>query len=533
MKKIISLILALMVVLSSVSCFALEATVHQSEHNVYVEGRVENYNPSATMAYTLTVGDNVIYVGQFKSVDFENGNYSFKFKHSGDLENALINIKYGNEEVTTSVIKSTDTSKIIEADVYVTDKSDRNFVKETEIEVPTKVLPEETLNNGVVLPTRTYTSDYVRENRSGLKAVVNLKNKFGFEENLSVLVAAYDENNKLLECKLETVQADYGEDGKLQRIETAEIEVPENTFNAKAFCWSSNNLMPYSKEADGVLKNIDIFCIGDSYCSSYGRAYYPSGGWGDFVDDYLNSEYVTVKNLGVGSAWVNSIISSTDDPIYQNNIAQELEPTKGMYGWDTWKNMKADPDFNEGDYIIVSLGLNDMYREAPNGLTPLEWFAKGMEFMVKDAINEGVNIILCSSMPCTGLKKQEIQIPFDEKAKEIANKYGNTYLDVCESVFAGYREELGFVDNMPWEEQVKLQEKIYARYYLLRDALADPNHEFHLTQEELENHARKDLRPSSDKGKNNHPNLRGADNMAYHMINLLKDTNSDLRFYIR
>ena len=105
---------------------------------------------------------------------------------------------------------------------------------------------------------------------------------------------------------------------------------------------------------------------------------------------------------------------------------------------------------------------------------------------------------------------------------------------MCNSVFEGYRKEYNFIEGVtPYSEQLIIQDAIYAKYYLVRDALADENHEFHLSEIELKNHARSDLRPSSDKGKNNHPNLRGADNMVYHMIELLKQSNSDLRFYVR
>ena len=534
MKKIILYLLTLTLIASSLPCFALEATVHETQGNVYVEGKVDTYVKNAPLTYTVAVGDEVVYVGQYKGVELENGTYSFKFKNTENLENAVINLKYGNEEVSTSILKQTNTSQIIEADVYVTDASDRNFTTVNEVEVPVKVIEQTTLANGTTLPERTYESDYPRESRSGLKAVVNLKNKFAYEENITVMVASYDINNKLLDCQFKPVKVEYGENGKTQKIETEVVDVPVNTHKAKAFCWSATTFIPYGKEADSTLSDIDIFCIGDSYCSSYGRAYYPGAGWGDFVADYLNSEYVTVHNLGVGSAWVQAIMSNTNDPIYQNNLIQGNEPTKGMYGWDVWKNMKADPSFNEGDYIIVSLGLNDMYREAPAGLTALDWYAMGIEEMVKDSQKEGVNIILCSSMPCNGLKKQSIQIPFDDKAKEIANNYGVTYLDVDGAVFEGYRKEYNFIEGVtPYSEQLIIQDKIYAKYYLVRDALADENHEFHLSEEELKNHARSDLRPSSEKGRNNHPNLRGADNMVYHMIELLKQSDSDLRFYVR
>ena len=214
MKKLILCSLILTLITSSFPCFALEATVHQTTDNVYVEGKVGTYIKKAPLTYTVAVDDEVVYVGQYKGIDLENGTYSFKFKNTQNLENAVINLKYGDEEISTSMLKHTDTNQIIEADVYVTDKSDRNFTTVNEVEVPVKVLEQTTLANGTTLPERTYESDYERESRFGLKAVVNLKNKFAYEENIVVMVASYDINNKLLDCQFKPVKAEYGEDGK-------------------------------------------------------------------------------------------------------------------------------------------------------------------------------------------------------------------------------------------------------------------------------------------------------------------------------
>ena len=74
--------------------------------------------------------------------------------------------------------------------------------------------------------------------------MVNLKNKFAYEENITVMVASYDINNKLLDCQFKPVKVEYGENGKTQKIETEVVDVPENTHKAKAFCWSATTLIP-------------------------------------------------------------------------------------------------------------------------------------------------------------------------------------------------------------------------------------------------------------------------------------------------
>ncbi len=533
MKKAIALLLGAIMMLSSVSCFAVEATHNELHKNVYVEGKVKEYIEDKELVFTLTVGDEIVYVNE--GVVNKDGTYKIKFYHTGSLDDAKINVKYADEDVTTSVVNVSATSQIIEADVYVTDKNDKSYDAEIDKTIPKKTYAEKTVN-GVTLPYREYTSVYAPETRDGLKAVVNLKNKFAFEDKVTVMVAAYDINNKLLGCKIEKFDVMYGYNGEKQVVETADVVVPEGTVTAKAFCWSStSDLFAYGKEADGTLPKVDIFCIGDSFCQDYlDRTWYPESGWGTHLIDYFNEEYVTVKNYGKSGGWAQSIMSNTNDPIYQNNIAEGKEPTDGMYGWGYWNKMLNDNDFSEGDYIIVSLGLNDTYLKGPNGMPAVDWYGMGIEEMVKSAQKNKANIILCSPM-----LRASVEAPTETRAlitrtEEIANKYGVTYLNVNDALEAQYAEEFGYVKGETTEaEKEKIVREIYSKYYLDRDALKDKNHEFHLTDEERANHMQSTMKDEHTDGLNSHPNLRGADNMARWIAVLLKDTDSDLRFYVK
>ncbi len=536
MKKALCLLLGLLMVLSSVTCFAaVDAEVHETMNNVYVEGEVGQFNPENNML-TLTIAkDNeILYIEEYEIG--EDGKYAIKFKCGGNFDGATLKVRYADEDVTSSVVKATVTPQIMEADVFVTDTNDKSFDLVID-KTPAKVsYPEKTVN-GETLKAREYVSVYAPENREGLKAVVNLKNKFANEDKVAVMVAAYDENNKLLDCKIENIDVEYGLNGETQVFETAVIDVPEKTVKAKAFCWNNTtNLIPYGNENDGNLPKVDIFCIGDSFCQDYkDRTWYPESGWGTHLKDYFNEDYITVTNYGTSGGWAQAIMSNTNDPVYQANIAAGKNPTSGMYGWNDWADMLKDSKFSEGDYIIVSLGLNDSGKPGPDGMSAAEWYAMGIEDMVKSAKENGANLILCSAMLRADMKQPSATQALVDRTEEIAKKYNLPYLAVSDAQAKQYSEEFGYdlTKSYTAAEQETYLAQIYSKYYLDRDALKDPNHEFHLSDAERANHQQSTMYDSHATGRNSHPNLRGADNMARLIAKLLKDTNSDLRFYVK
>lgn len=535
MKKLVSLVLMAAMVLSSVSVLgAATATQHEIENNIFVEGKVEKFNAENNMlTLTISKDNQLLYIEEYEIG--ANGEYSIKFKHQGDLEGAQLKVKYADEDATASVVTATSTTKLMEAEVFVADENDRGFDLDVDTSVQTIQIEEKEVN-GVVLPAHTYTSDYANPQRSGLKAVVNLTNKFGYADKVDVMVAAYDENNKLLACKLDSVDVEYGFNGENQVLETAVIDVPEGTVKAKAFCWNSvTSLIPYGEEADGALPKVDIFCIGDSFCQTYGRTFYPESGWSGHLIDYFNKDLVTVTNYGTSGAWAQAVLSNTNDPKYQSNIAAGLAGTYEMYGWNDWAEMEADPKFSEGDYIIVSLGLNDSGKPGPDGMAAVDWYGLGIEEMIARAKAKNVNIVLCSGLLRANMWHPEGTQELVDRTEEIAKAYGIPYLPVSDAQAQQYAEEFGYEVGKSYTtaEALEFENKIYSKYYLYREAFKDPNHEFYLTDAERANHSQDAMKDSHSSGKNSHPNLRGADNMARLMAELLKNTDSDLRFYVK
>lgn len=535
MKKLVSLLLVAVMILSSVSVFAAEATHHKIENNIFVEGKIEQFDPENNML-TLTIAKDgqLLYIEEYEMDG--NGNYAIKFKLEGDLAGAQLKVRYADQDVTNSVVTATSTSQIMEAEVFVADQSDRSYANNLDTSVQTITFKETTLSDGTVLPEHTYTSDYAIEERSGLKAYVNLTNKFGNADKVAVMVAAYDENKQLLACEIENIDVAYGYNGENQVLETAVIDVPENTASAKAFCWNSTaKLTPYGKEADGTLPKVDIFCIGDSFCQTYGRKFYPESGWGGHLIDYFNKDFVTVTNYGTSGGWAQAILSNTEDPVYQANVAAGKNPTSGLYGWDDWKDMENDSKYSEGDYVIVSLGLNDSGKPGPDGMSAVDWFEQGLETMIEKAKAKGVNLIICSPLLRANMWQPEGTQIMVDRAQQVAAEYGIPYLPVCDAQAKQYSEEFGYDLDATYtaaEQEVYLSQ-IYSKYYLDRDALKDPNHEFHITDVERANHSQNSMYDSHATGRNSHPNLRGADNMARLMAQLLKNTDSNLKFYVK
>lgn len=547
MKRLLSLMLAIAVVLTSVAAFAEPlATKHEVQNNVYVEGTVGGYVAGGKLRLTITDGEDVVYVGEYADAVKGDGSYAIKFKHTGDLSNAEINVKYAAEDVTSSTVEATATTAVLEAEVMVTDSSDRAFDSDVDQSIPSHTFAEDTTTNSALgetytLNEHTYQSDYEVPEREGLKAVVNLKNKYAYETEFTLMVAAYDENKKLLDCKIDTIEAAYGENGEAIVYDSAVINVPEGTKYAKAFCWSAANLIPYGKEADGELPVVDIFCVGDSTGDTWLRRWYPQAGWGTYLQDYLNADYAKVyygengKTYCTSGAWAQSILNNPDDSLYGSG---------SFWGANNWGKMEANERYSEGDYVIVCLGINDQSKQDADGkYTSLQWYEMGIEEMIKRTKASKTNIIICSAMPNGSTTLHSGRATFNAAAKAIADKYGVPYLDFSEKMMEVYSE-------------FETASEVLQNYYLDRDTLmADPESNplgFGLTADEIANHGNESIRgilntqdgnyyytksdgtrSITDGDDSTHPNIRGANLACQKIVECLKESDSPLRFYVK
>lgn len=518
MKRLISFVLSGAMLLSSIPAFAApEATKHDVQNNVYVEGSVGDYVAGEKLMLTLTKGEEVVYVGEYSDAVKANGSYAIKFKHAGDLTGAEINVKYAGEDVTNNAVEATSTPQILEAAVVVADSKDRTFDMEVDTTMPEYTFDKEYSYGGTKYDTKehTYKEDFEIAERSGLKAVVDIKNKFAYEPEFTLMVAAYDVNGKLLDCVVETKQAQYAENGEIISAETAEIAMPEGTASAKAFCWSAgSSLIPYGKEANGELEKITIFCVGDSTGDTWPRKWYPQAGWGTYLQDYFNEEYATVyydangETFCTSGAWAQSIMDNPDDARYSTD-------GKGFYGKGNWQKMEKI--WKPGDYVLVCLGINDSAEGDKDGkYTDLEWFAMAYQEMADRAKAAGVNLIFLSAT--ASATDQTSREKFNAVAKKVAEDNGLVFLHHAEKMV---------------EEFNKSPETIVEDYFLDGPTFLKSVEEggYGLIQEEVDSHGNEAI--LAGRQDTTHISIKGANLACQKIVECLAESNSPLRFYVK
>lgn len=527
MKKVISLVLALALVLTSMSAFAAPtAEKHDVQNNVYIEGKVGAFVEGEKLLLTLTKGEEVVYVAEYNNVVKVDGSYVVKFKHTGDLDGAEVNVKYAGEDVTSGAVKATSTTQIMEADVFVTDALNRNFNLDIDQSIGSYTF-DAAKNGEYQLNEHTYQEDYVIPAREGLKAVVNLKNKFAYESGMDIMVAAYNEAGKLLDCYIEHIDSvNYAENGETFVYDTAEFAVPDGTASAKAFCWSSvNSLIPYGKEGNGILPKVTVFCIGDSTGQTWNRKWYPQAGWGTYLQDYLDPEYATVYNNCTSGAWAQSIMNN---PLDKRNPANG---GSGFWGQGDWQEIEAK--WKEGDYVLVCLGINDAGEGDVDGLySDTEWFGLAYKEMIKRAKAAGVTIIFMSATP-SAASTQSTRADFNAVAKQLAEENGLVYLDHASKMLEVFAQS---------------PDTIAQDYYLHRATFLKPVEEggFGLNADEIASHGNESIRGTlADDGKyyyngkatsgvdTTHISIKGANLACQKIVECLKESDSPLRFYVK
>ena len=156
---------------------------------------------------------------------------------------------------------------------------------------------------------------------------------------------------------------------------------------------------PYIKSASMRFNRKDttakVYLVGDSIVQSYNTTY-PIQGWGHYIGDYLNDN-ITVENRAT-SGW------TTDHYLYPDGVytrtdgvteyGTELTTSKGSkktvgesQRYKIWSNIKSE--LQSGDYVIISLGIND----SGSGNVPAERYLENITTMYNDATAKGATVI--------------------------------------------------------------------------------------------------------------------------------------------
>lgn len=327
MKRVLALVLAFcMMIPFAVFAEPTEvstANISGTTYNVYIEGETNAKDVSVMLRNED--GTDVAYVDQLNP-DAGNGKYVAKFKFNGNIDN------YG---------------------IYVRDNSTGEDVSAS---VKTAVAKDElytaSLDVSVDAPDRTYIAE-----GDAVKVSVEIKNKYGDNATMKVLVAGYGKNGELKGVKTTSVSALF-DDLSAVKDGTTSFEVPADAEKVKVFIWNdTETLIPVapSKMLVNEEKAITVHLAGDSLCQTYGTSVYPREGWGTYLKDYL-ADGVNVNNAAVasrstscflwgeaknkGAAYINY-----EDSRWYKNILQKSKP---------------------GDYAIISFGINDLWQSGSN-----------------------------------------------------------------------------------------------------------------------------------------------------------------------
>jgi len=340
MKKVLCLMLCLMMIMSSVSTMAatkeLGAYSDVYATNVYIEGKADFGGQIATIL--LEKGDSVGYINEIMTDT--DGSYKLKFKFDGDLTGYAIKVR---DSESSEDITNTLTTAFARKDVYSLD-IDLNVG-----------------NNDVM--------HYISEG-DYLNIIADIDNKYGDNAKVSVMIAAYDENNKLLSVKSKTLNIGYEDFDTTKNVDFSDIQLPEGTVKAKAFAWQDTvDLMPLTEEEvkksfDGNLTFVNKNADPDDnwVVGLAGASTVHAGQYAAFLYQYYATRYpdknIVILNKGAAGCTAGDIynrmpwdIFNEDDPLGYG-ACDEIAIMVGANDSNYWKytHGKMEDDEYESYY---------------------------------------------------------------------------------------------------------------------------------------------------------------------------------------
>ncbi len=308
--------------------------------------------------------------------------------------------------------------------------------------------------------------------------------------NKPSLITALYENNRLSEVSVQTL-----EELPLKNISEVALEkpisLPENIENAevRVMIWGEN-LLPLCNIFTSNMPETSLFIVGDSIASYYGEEAYPQTGWGQVIGTRFNS-YVTVKNKAKGGRSTRTYLDNTDDPVYWGTFENEIKP---------------------GDYVLVSLGINDS-GAVKDRYTTIEQFEENYRRFAALIREKGANPIFASPIVCP--YSSPITKTFGDRAdsvKKIAAEENVPFLDVNGYLYDEFT-------NINDAEAVR---ENYFLYKLVEQG--------YITEAQRANHVNTGIK---DNGYDfTHLSVKGANHVADVTAELLKNVGCDLAKYL-
>ena len=534
MKKTLVKILALMLVLSmafSVSAADFEAGKHADTSVVNIKGKIPaeklDGNAVVTVAIVEDLGlptERVAYAKELKLN--EAGMFEDKFKCEAS-DNSVLKVCYKGEVINEDLIEADidGVSKLMNVDVVVLSDRGGAFNQNDWGEMPvyTYKIDAKGIN-------ATYQSKYTFPETKGVKAFVKVENTYGLNETFAPIVACYDKDNKLVGTKIfddETINFD----DETKAVQSAVVDLPEGTVRAKAFAWNKNNLIPFGEANEGELDEINVILVGASTAQTWPASYYPEEGFGKFLGDYFNPEYVNYYNKSVSGASTTTFL---DD---QKNLGNWDSTLTGVSGsvMDVVRDGEAK---GIPSYVIIELGGNDRKHTVDEeGNFSSELFKANLLKMYNDVVSHGGKVIFVGVTVDSGTIVDDkvtlsSRLDLTNNKKEVAELTGSDFIS-CEQKLADFYTaeitRLGSAENMIgyyfrdsryFTGQFDTDEVKYSFDGLTEDNVyIDGNFEI-----------KEDLGYARD---TTHTNLRGADIAAQKFYEAIVESDSILKAYTK
>ena len=572
MKKILSLILVLSILLSAMSVFAaqdvpmyaegasgIDVNKHTETKVINIEGQIAygKLVPDKEVTVLITNADEseVYYITEL-TPDFV-GKYSIKFVcDAGD--DAVIKIKYDGKDVSDTLTIGTIDGKstIMEAEIVLLNERGSLFSQDTREDFP--IHDQFKTKNLKISKTyqSMYNDEFSKEGDKVAQAYIKVKNAYGLDESYTPILAFYGENNKLLKTEVyEVVEVNF--EDKAKTTYTDVIDLPEGTKRVKAFAWKdTSTLIPFGDSNEGELDPIQVILVGSSAAQTWmgtGTGAYPGEGYGLLFGDYFNTDVATYYN--------NAVSGASAPSFFLNKLGK----------WDSGDSsviarIKAGNAQGKKSYVIVELGGNDLKGKYYPGWTDdnidgglyneANYKAYLMRMYNEVAELGGQVLFSNSSGPANGTVKYnedgtpkpgtygQIQVTNEGKyiihpntsrqeasewRRDLAELTGTPYFDAVPAIYENYNKML----------QEKFNNNIDdLRGYYLRDTrymmLPESEGGWGLDSEDA-------VLDSGNTGTDadnfyqdfSHTNLRGADVNAYYLYKAIMESDHELKFYMR
>lgn len=375
---------------------------------------------------------------------------------------------------------------------------------------------------------------------SNLKARVNGKNTVAPVQK-GILTASVDEKITLTSVNNKTrvsfdifdfidssnysditaIAASYNPDGALYDVSRLPIEItndaevtqyvdvkpPKGNGCVKLFLFDKlNAIAPICKVHSGK-ESKTLFLVGDSICVAYKNAnQVPQAGWGQYIGNYLADE-ITVENCAHGGySTASFMVYDTYRGAYGGAHSWNSETIVGSDG-KTRATNPILPNIKSGDYVMVSLGIND---NASNQIgTTEDEYRTFLTQMANDVRAKGAEIIFVTPT-ITSAQPYQLSVP---KRVEIMTDVADELGAVCLPLGA---ELVKIYENTPRDTV-----EHYNLYQKWLTASIDEGG-FGLTAEDISNHSNAIVKAGKDDKL--HLTYMGAELVAKTIADLLKTT---------